>query len=63
MVFTAELLAAGLQAGVAAAILVPLAHKLRGYSAVGGEWLPSWVSVPRLSSRKRRTERSGDLYW
>lgn len=30
---------AGLQAGVAAAILVPLAHKLRGYSAVGGEWL------------------------
>ena len=24
---------------MAAAILVPLAHKLRGYSAVGGEWL------------------------
>lgn len=40
VVFTAELLAAGLQAGAVAAILIPLAHKLRGYSsAVGGEWL------------------------
>lgn len=39
VVFTVELIAAGLQAAVAAAILVPLAYKLRGYSAVGGEWL------------------------
>lgn len=39
VLFTAELLAAGLQAGLFAAVLVPLAYKLRGYSAVGGEWL------------------------
>lgn len=39
VVFAAELLAAGLQTAVAAAILVPVAYRLRGYSAVGGEWL------------------------
>lgn len=39
VLLTVELLAAGLQAAVAAAILVPLAYRLRGYSAVGGEWL------------------------
>lgn len=39
VVFTAELLAAGLQAALAGAVLIPLAHKMRGYSAVGGEWI------------------------
>ena len=39
VLFAVELLAAGLQAAVAAAILVPVAYRLRGYSAVGGEWL------------------------
>lgn len=39
VLFAVELLAAGLQAAVAAAILVPAAYRLRGYSAVGGEWL------------------------
>lgn len=39
VVFTAELLAAGLQAALAGAVLIPLAYKMRGYSAVGGEWI------------------------
>lgn len=34
-----ELLVASIIAGIAAAVLVPLATEMRGFAAVGGEWL------------------------
>lgn len=34
-----ELLVSAIPAGIAAAFLVPLAKEIRGYTAVGGEWL------------------------
>ena len=39
LVFLMELLVAAIPAGIAAAVFVPMARELRGYAAVGGEWL------------------------
>lgn len=39
LVFLMELLVAAIPAGIATAVFVPMARELRGYAAVGGEWL------------------------
>ena len=39
LVFLMELFVAAIPAGIAAAVFVAMARELRGYAAVGGEWL------------------------